>query len=113
MKLTFEIVAIWTALNFIVGIPVWMLVKLRDRREMAAKGIDYEAAAYADESHTAHASSGNSKSDLPASGSPATQRPTRSVPLVVGARRLMPGAGSAMLGTVHRTSTDPRSITDV
>jgi hypothetical protein len=112
MKLTFEIVAIWTALNFVVGIPVWMLVKLRDRREMAAKGIDWEAS-YADESHTAHASSGNSESDLPASGSPARPRPSRSVPLVVGARRLMPGAGSAMLGTVHRTSTDPRSITDV
>ena len=49
MKLALEIVAIWTLLNFVVGIPLWMLVKLRDRREIAAQGPDGEDA-YASDS---------------------------------------------------------------
>ena len=112
MKLAFEIVAIWTALNFIVGIPVWMLVKLRDRREMFEKGIDWEDS-YASEQHSNLASSAVPKSGRPGSSSPIESRPNRSVPLVVGAGRLVPGPGSAMPSAVQRAGTDYRSVTDV
>jgi hypothetical protein len=33
MKIAVEIVLIWTALDVVVGIPIWMLIKSRDRRE--------------------------------------------------------------------------------
>jgi hypothetical protein len=33
MKIAVEILLIWTALDVVVGIPLWMLIKLRDRRE--------------------------------------------------------------------------------
>jgi len=36
MKLAEEILLIWTALDVLVGIPLWMLIKLRDRREASA-----------------------------------------------------------------------------
>jgi hypothetical protein len=106
MKLTFEIVAIWTGLNFIVGIPVWMLVKLRDRREIFEKGIDWEGSC-ASEANPGLSNPGAANSGLAHAGlfNPA-------LPLV-GAGSLVPGAGSAMQGAVHRTSTDHRSVTDI
>ena len=106
MKLTFEIVAIWTALNFVVGIPVWMLVKLRDRREMIEHGIDWEGAYN-------EAKAGLASPALSTSGSPIRSRPAASLPLIVGAGRLVPGAGSGMLGAVHRVGTDGRSVADL
>ena len=33
MKIAVEILLIWTALDVVVGIPLWILIKLRDRRE--------------------------------------------------------------------------------
>jgi hypothetical protein len=36
MKIVVEIFLIWTALDIVVGIPIWMFVKLRDRREASA-----------------------------------------------------------------------------
>jgi hypothetical protein len=36
MKIAVEIFLIWTALDVVVGIPLWMLIKLRDRREESA-----------------------------------------------------------------------------
>jgi hypothetical protein len=33
MKIAVEILLIWTALDVVVGIPLWMFIKLRDRRE--------------------------------------------------------------------------------
>jgi hypothetical protein len=33
MKIAVEILLIWTALDVVVGIPIWMLIKSRDRRE--------------------------------------------------------------------------------
>jgi hypothetical protein len=101
MKLTFEIVAIWTLLNFVVGIPVWMLVKTRDRREMA-HGLDYEGS-YMSESNSV----------LPNAHlqSPGPRNPT--LPLVVAAGRLVPDAGPAVMGAVSRTGMDSHSVLDV
>jgi hypothetical protein len=36
MKIAVELLLIWTALDVIIGIPLWMLIKLRDRREGSA-----------------------------------------------------------------------------
>jgi hypothetical protein len=36
MKLVVEVLLIWTALDVAVGIPLWMLVKLRDCQEASA-----------------------------------------------------------------------------
>jgi hypothetical protein len=36
MKIAVEILLIWTALDVLIGIPLWMLIKLRDRREASA-----------------------------------------------------------------------------
>ena len=36
MKIAEEILLIWTALDVLVGTPLWMLIKLRDRREASA-----------------------------------------------------------------------------
>jgi hypothetical protein len=33
MKTAVESLLVWTALDIAVGIPLWMLIKLRDRRE--------------------------------------------------------------------------------
>jgi hypothetical protein len=33
MKFAVEILLIWIALDIVVGIPIWMLIKSRDRRE--------------------------------------------------------------------------------
>jgi hypothetical protein len=33
MNLVLRILFFWTAADFIIGIPVWMLLKTRDRRE--------------------------------------------------------------------------------
>jgi hypothetical protein len=32
MKTAVEILAIWTALDVVVGIPIWVFIKCRDRR---------------------------------------------------------------------------------
>jgi hypothetical protein len=107
MKLAFEIVAVWTALNFVVGIPVWMLAKTRDRREMLAHGLDYEGS-YMSQSNPTLASPAQSNSSVP---NPGVRN--RILPLVAGAGRLVPDAGSAVIGAVGRVSTDNRSVTDV
>jgi hypothetical protein len=36
MKIAVEMFLIWTALDVVVGIPLWILIKLRDRREESA-----------------------------------------------------------------------------
>jgi hypothetical protein len=107
MLLTFEIVAIWTALNFVVGIPVWMLVKLRDRRDMFEREIEPE------DSYAREPDSGFPNSAVAISDFAASRRLRPALPLVVGPASLVPGAGSAMQGAVHRVSTDHRSVTDI
>ena len=102
MKLAFEIVAIWTLLNFVIGIPLWMLVKTRDRREIAAKGLDWEGS-FASEpgSRLANAAQSSTGKTHPA------------LPVIAAAGRLVPDAGSIVLGAVGRVSIDNRSITEV
>jgi hypothetical protein len=117
MKLAFEIVAVWTALNFVVGIPVWMLAKTRDRREMLAHGLDYEGS-YMSQSSPALANPDLANPTLasPAQSNSSVPNPgvrNRILPLVAGAGRLVPDAGSAVIGAVGRVSTDNRSVTDV
>jgi hypothetical protein len=36
MKIAVDFLLIWTALDVLIGIPLWMLIKLRDRREASA-----------------------------------------------------------------------------
>jgi hypothetical protein len=107
MKLAFEIVAIWTLLNFAVGIPVWMLVKTRDRREMVAQGLDYEGS-YASEPNSGSADAAQSR---PAQSNPG--RPNHALPVIAAAGRLVPDAGSVVLGAVGRVSIDKRSVSEV
>jgi hypothetical protein len=40
MKIIVEVLLIWTALDIAIGIPLWMFVKLRDRREGSAVGAN-------------------------------------------------------------------------
>jgi hypothetical protein len=102
MKLAFEIVAIWTLLNFAVGIPFWMLVKTRDRREMVAQGLDYEGS-YASEPNSGLTQAAHSH---PAQSNPG--KPNPALPIIAAAGRLVPDAGSVVLGAVSRVSTDNR-----
>ena len=43
MKVAIVVLLIWTALDVVVGIPLWMLIKLRDRRERSVVKVTSQA----------------------------------------------------------------------